>query len=237
MRRQLQSLSVCFLCLVIFAFSSANCFAATAQFSLPDVQTKENRVFDVTLNVSDCKDVSAFMCELEYDPTVFEYKSASSALQDAVIEVNSQSDGKLKAVFLCEDSVSAEDEISLVTFSFKALKAGEHNINLSVYDCINGEFEDLEAVCTSCLVSVAQIPVKDSSASDNGNSDKDNFNTESFSESLTDEVESGYTKVNEDKGNRFVYFAVLSVFCLLAIVGYICYKLGANKRKKVENEK
>lgn len=237
MRRYLQSLSVIFLCLVVFAVSSVNFFAATVQFSLLDAQTKENRVFDVTLNASDCKGVSAFVCELEYDPTVFEYKSASSALPNAAIEVNSQSEGKLTAVFLCEDSVSAEDESSLVNFSFKALKAGEHNINLSVYDCINGELEDLDSVCTSCLVSVAKIPVKDSSASDNGDSDKDNFNTESFSESLTDEVESGYTKVNEDGGNRFVYFAVLSVLCLLAIVGYICYKLGANKRKKVENEK
>lgn len=226
------------MCLLTFAGSSFTCFAAHAEFSLTDVGTKENRVFDVTLSASDCKGVSAFVCELEFDPDALEYKAFSVNAQGADADVNSQIEGRIKAVFLCEDSLKSEDKTSLVTFSLKALKAGEHNISLSVYDVINSEYEDLEAVCIPCVVNVAQIPLKDSSDSQSDNSDSSYaFDSEGVFEDSTAKEESGYTKIKGNDDNKFIFLGILSGLSLLAIVGYACYKLGVKSRKKVNNEK
>ncbi len=232
-----KAVAVLLLCFVFFSVSSVTCFGAEVQFSLSDTDTKKNRLFDVTLSAENSKGVSAFVCELEYDPTAIEYKAFSLNIENADAQVNSLEEGRLKAVFLCEESVSKEDKTSLITFSFKALKAEEHTINLSVYDCINDEYENVEAVCTPCVVSVAQIPLRDSSYSDKGVlHNSESSESDSISEGSADEEKLGYTKINSNDNNRFIIFGVLLGFCLLAIVGFVCYKLGA-KRKKVNNEK
>ncbi|MBE6738391.1 MAG: hypothetical protein E7566_07065 [Ruminococcaceae bacterium] len=229
---------VLLLCFLILLASFVTCFGAEVEFSLSDTETKKNRIFDVALNVENCSDVSAFICELEYDPAAIEYKSFSLNIENSDAQVNASEEGRLKAAFLCEESVSEEDKTSLVTFSFKALKAGEHNISLSVYDVINSEYEDLEAVCIPCVVNVAQIPLKDSSDSQSDNSDSNYaFDSEGVFEDSTAKEESGYTKIKGNDDNKFIFLGILSGLSLLAIVGYACYKLGVKSRKKVNNEK
>lgn len=240
MMRFYRKVTILLLCFLIFAASLVNCFASQVEFSLTDAEVKQNRLFEVTLNGADCKGVSAFVCELEYDEESLEYKSFFLNVQGADAEINSLEKGKIKAVFLCEESVSTEDKTPLVTFSFKALKPGEHKINLSVCDVINGEYEDLEAVCTSCVVNVAQIPSKEALTSTDVVSDTYKNSKEKENSALTsnpDGVKSENTKIKANDGKEYIIFVVLSVLSLLAMVGYTCYKLGAKKRKKVKDEK
>jgi len=240
MKKFIQLLTTLVLCCALSGICFADVFALQVTFSLNEVQTKMNRTFEVTLSARGCDDIAAFVCNLSFDGDAMEYKGHALASSDMQAEVNSHNKGSVKAVLLCEDSVDCSDETILITFSFKALKEGEHSISAFVSDLINSKSENLEAVSAKSSVYVSQVPVKNNS----------DYQTDGTEYADGDVTGNELTEENSQEGNTQIkgkdsaemymwFFAVLVALSLLAAVGFVCYKLGEKnkeKRKKGKDE-
>lgn len=129
---------VCAFLLLVLLIAPTNVFAANeAGFSLTDVTTEKNRLFETALFVSG--DVAAFTATLTFDESTINFRSAKAADENAVLSVNS-TNGKVKIAYLCETGATGE----LVTFTFKS-SAQSAFISLSVGQVIDAKANDLSA--------------------------------------------------------------------------------------------
>lgn len=128
---------ICTLSLLVLLILPISAFAAgEVSFSLTDVSTEQNRLFETTLCASG--EVAAFTATLTYDETAIEYRSAKAVGTDASLSVNSNESGKVKIAYLCENGATGE----LVKFTFKSADKSS-SISLTAEQVIDTKANDL----------------------------------------------------------------------------------------------
>ena len=246
------------LCIAVIISASSVCFASTSEFYLENATASKNRVFDVSLKASGCRDIAAFMCEITFDADAVEYKGISCVFDGANTEVYADSSGVVRCVFLCEESVDCTDASELITFKFKALKAGDHIIDLSVWDVIDSKSEDVYTSVKSGCVSVEAYVLSENDYTEETKtsdavtdvSDLNYIQPESSSIVNTTEKEKEaspdmvqITEVEGDSDSNVLTFVIMTIASLVAVVGFVAYKIGAlaskqkTDGKKTKNEK
>lgn len=232
--KSLRRLSAFLFGFLIFTASFTVCLGAKAGFSLTDVNTKENRLFDVTLSAEGYEDVAAFLCELEFDESAVAYRDFTLNVKGAQMHVNSEQKGRIKAVFLCEESVDCLGDSDIVTFSFKALKSGNHSIDFKISELINSASQDLKANSGFCCVSVADIPSPDTHQKPHKTDEKNFFSMAESLQTITssDEAKAGSTQIGADDNNGEVIVLVILALLLMLGVLVVMYKPIVKKLSK-----
>lgn len=217
--------------------SAFSAFASTdALFSLSDTEVQKGRLFEVTLKAEADTEISSFVCELLYDSQVIAFNSAKVLESDAGYSINTLEEGKVTAVYLCEDGVSCTEETELMTFKFKALEAGSTQIELFVKDAIASDLSDVEASrCVSSRVTVLSAGVTDARSDKNKTAVQKNTDTESDvnTQEASDSFIKGSTDIaGFDISNQTLTALVLSFVCTVLVSLYGAYRLGAKKQSK-----
>lgn len=123
--------------LLLLLISPLSVFAVSeVSFSLTDVSTEKNRLFETTLCVSG--EVAAFNATLTYDENSIEFREAKVLTEDAEISINSNEAGMVKIAYLCEDGATGE----LIKFTFKSADKSS-SISLSAEQVIDCDLNDL----------------------------------------------------------------------------------------------
>lgn len=227
---------VALLAAVLMFSSILSAFAdSDARFSLSDAQAEKGRTFEVTLRADIDAEISAFVCELSYDSQVLKFNSAEVLGKDVQHSVNTLEDGKVTAVYLCEEGIPCMNDTALMTFTFKALEKDKTQIKLSVKDAITSDLYDVEVYeCVSSEVTISGASlrsIKDKTATA-GNADTQNV-------ASADENKISFIKGRTDiagfsVSNQTLVSLMLSFVCTMCVAVYVAYKLGVRKQSKIQ---
>lgn len=221
---------------VMVVFSSVLVSAGSlAEFSLSDAQVNKNRQFEVVLCCKTEDKLSAFVAELTYDYEAVSFDSASVIHKSAQYSVNSSEKGKLTAVYLDEDGISCKENTALMSFKFKALCAGNTEINLSVRDAITCDSANVEVLtCAPSQVVISQSAI---SLSDKNKEDSDSDLTDSEPVAINGETDTTLIKGTTNIGgvafsNQTIVSVVLTLLCVMSLALYLAYRAGTHRQMK-----
>ena len=221
---------------VMVVFSSVLVSAGSfAEFSLSDTQVNKNRQFEVILCCKTEDKLSSFVAEFTYDSEVVSFDSASVIHKSAQHSVNSSEKGKLTAVYLDEDGISCKENTALMSFKFKALCAGNTEINLSVRDAITCDSANVEVLtCAPSQVVISQSAI---SLSDKNKEDSDSDVTDSEPVAINGETDTtlikGTTNIGGvDFSNQTIVSVVLTLLCVMSLALYLAYRAGTHRQMK-----
>ncbi len=212
--------------------------AAAVDFRLSDTEASKGRLFETTLSSTGSCELSSFVAELTYDEVLVQYRSAKAVSSDAIISVNSTSEGRIVLVYLCEQGVDCSEGADLVTLTFKLIDKADATLKLDVRDTITPQGKDLSIADTVngsviCLASSERIPVSNAN-------DTDVLSSE-YEEEYPDKSDSSPNFViigGEDMSNSTKASLIALFIAIIGVVGYVCYKIGAKKQKnKIPLEK
>lgn len=134
-------------------FSSAS--AENGQFWLTDAQAGENRHFTVELKSTGVEDIVAFTAVLEYDPEMIVFRGTKTTDERVQCSAYCFEEGKVNLVYLCNEGVNANSEISSVFIEFRSLSSGESAIELYVTDAVDSDGQDVkDFVSSGCALTV-----------------------------------------------------------------------------------
>ena len=199
-------------------------------FGIDETEVQSGRLFSASIKVSNASTLAAFSAEVEYDPSVLQYRSAKSEAGE--LSVNSSESGKLRVVFLVEEGVGTDSGTELLTFEFKALSAGDSRLKLCVDEAIDTEGNDL--TFTAYSEGIVHISAKPASPDKSGKGDafEDKAPVEASESSIVAES-------HRDLfigGSRISSGTIISVSLLALFSGgilvWISYNLGVKKQKE-----
>lgn len=132
----------------LFCFSAS----AAAVFSAEDAQTKNNRIFTVTLSGTGDEVLCAARFDFTYDYGAVEFRSAKAADSGSAVKYYEE-EGCLRLIFLNENGVDLSGGRQLFTVDFKAENLTEDRvIDFTVSDCVNAGVESFD--CTGGSINV-----------------------------------------------------------------------------------
>lgn len=114
-------------------------------FSLTDVTTEKNRLFETTLSTD--TEVAAFVIKLNFSESTT-FKEAKALHEDAMLSVNCEQ-GQVTVAYLCESGAKGE----LIEFTFKSSDRSS-TIDLSAEQVIDKNAEDLSIFTKGANVTV-----------------------------------------------------------------------------------
>ena len=130
-----------FICVLILsvAFTVTVSASNEASFSLTDITTNKNRLFDTMLSAN-CE-IAAFVAEITYNPEELRFDGAKALADNALLSVNSENYGNVKIAYLCESGTSGD----LINLSFKSFTT-DTTISLEASQVIDKDGNELTAV-------------------------------------------------------------------------------------------
>lgn len=222
---------LCFICVLIFSASFTAAVSATNEvsFSLEDISTNKNRLFDTNLSVD--YEVAAFVAEVSYNPLKLRFDTAKALNDTALISVNSEVSGNVKIAYLCEDGASGE----LIRLSFKSFTS-DAEISLAVSQVIDKNGNELTATSQKgAFVSVSGPAQNADSKTDKIPAKRENATTSSAETSaLSDSVanEINLTSGRNDGRMKIVAIAISAVAVLgIGAVGFYLGRKSGRKNK------
>ncbi len=248
--------SVCALAVVIIVvFSMTTVFCASSSLSTNNISVSNNRLFDVSVEMQSQKVLSCATFTLKYDKSAVSFRNVSSSVSNSQVKYNDKN-SKVKVIFLCAGGVTINKMSQIVTVSFKSIKEGNSNINISVSDCVDNNAKNFKAPKgTVCKVSVSgagkSSGLGDYSRERRNSADKD-FKENSEKSDSNDEnkdINEGSAD-NDDNGLISAFDSTLgggkslgatAIFIILAIIASVAavaviVKTDKNKAKKIKND-
>lgn len=135
------------------------CFSASASgvlFSATDVETKNNRIFTVTVSGSGPEALCAAQFDFTYNSSIIEFRSAKAADSGSAVKFH-EDNGSLRLIFLNENGVDLSESPQLFTVDFKAENlTEEQTISFTVSDCVNFSVENFAASGKSIRVALPE---------------------------------------------------------------------------------
>lgn len=136
--------------------------SAEAVFSGEDIETKNNRIFTVTVSGDADETLCAARFDFAYDGDAVEFRDAGAVDGDSAVKYYEE-EGCLHLIFLNEKGVDLSGGRQLFTVDFKAEGLTETEvIDFTVSDCVNVDVESFD--CTGGSVKVT-LPERDGEAS------------------------------------------------------------------------
>lgn len=226
-------LTICFVFILGIPVVSAS---QTAQLYFEEAQAKRGRLFDVNFCADKTENLAAFTADISYDAAMIAYRDCDVADSSMKVQVNASEAGLLRVVFLCEEGVDCSNATTLMTFSFKALQAGNSVVSASASDLINSDSEDLDCTVKSGLIVIDSPPAGSKNpANETGD---DNAENESSAEVDSGSYTNGITSA-EPVDNSIVMIVIVVGALLLAIFVCVIFRIIAvykSKANEVENK-
>ncbi len=229
----------CFICVLAFSASFASSVSATneASFSLEDIATNKNRLFDTNLCVS-CE-VAAFVAEISYNPDELRFDSAKAFNETALISVNSEVSGKVKIAYLCEDGASGE----LIMLSFKSFTF-DTEISLEVSQVIDKNGSDIVAASVKGAfveisgTSQSSKPKTDKSSGKSPKATLSHIETTTLSSAVANEINLESNKNDSRLKTMAIVLSAVAVLGMGAVGFYLGRKSSTKKQiRSLLNEK
>ena len=237
MSRLIRNLVSILVCTVLIVASCVTFCGTSVQFYLSDEEVKTGRLFDIDLSAQGTDDVAAFSVDIAFDGSALEYRDFSLNVDGLQAEVNATEKGMIKAVFLCEDSLDFSSDTEIATFSFKALCSGDYQVELSVSDAIDSNYNDIKVQSQWGTVSVVSAPGSDNKSKVR-TTDISSIAEEETAETNKNIKESSEkTELNGNNDNRStVFFVLMAILTLLCIVAFVFYKVGVGVQQRKEGK-
>ena len=219
----------CFICVLILplAFAATVSAANEACFSVSDITTNKNRLFDTNLSAD--SQVAAFVAEISYNKDELRFDGAKVLAEDAQLSVNSEANGFVKIAYLCESGASGD----LIKLSFKSFTS-DTEISFEVSQVIDKDGNDITAVSTKD----AFVKISDSEKKADSKTDKSSEKDQKGSSSQIETSALENTDINEinlasnkNVSNIKIVAIVLSVVAVLGI-GVAGFYLGRKSSRK-----
>ena len=227
------------LCLT-FIFCSAVIVKAEKSVNVwsENIETQNNRLFDVEVYVDSSFSLTAVTCEILYDKTVMEYREANTDIANGQVRA-ADTKGKVKAIFLKDDGISANTKVKLFSAKFKGISEGSCDIKISMSDFVNEYAEDINYETSTVInVTVSGKAPWDKEITENQQEKNNQSKTDSEAKITTSENSTEkskkYLSIMPSDDNR-VYLVVIIVLVTI-IMGLMAYtsnlKKGKNKAGK-----
>lgn len=224
-----------------------------------NVETVNNRLFDVVVYVRCTDNLSAATFELDYDSSLMEYRSVDTEIADGQVKAVNKN-GKVKAVFFKGEGVAKNEKIQLFSAKFKSINFGSCDVKISATDCVNDSAKELS--CQPVAVCQITVPEKtilgkapsvrassckvlsgdDSYAADDSKTieDKDKKKDANKTKQESSKSNSGFSVAPDTSYKKYVYiFTLLFLALFVGFVVLIAYVKKLNKKleSKTESEK
>lgn len=199
-------------------------------FGIDEIEVQSGRLFEASIKVGNASTLAAFSAEVEYDPSVLQYRSAKSEAGE--LSVNTSETGKLRVVFLMEEGVGTDSGTGVLSLEFKALSAGDSRFKLCVDEAIDTEGRDL--TFTACSEGIVHISKESASSDKSGKGDA--FEDKAFVEASESVIVAenhrdlfiGDSRISTDT----IISVSLLVLFTVGILMWVSYKLGVKKQKE-----
>lgn len=228
---------LCVFILTAILCSPVNVLCANdVSFSLTDVTTEKNRLFETQLCVSD--EVAAFTATLTFDENALQFRQAKALSDEAVISVNDTEEGKVKIAYLCENGATGE----LLSFTFKSSDKSSH-IDLSAEQVIDTNANDLSPKSIKgAEISVSSISHQDKSKTESENSKPQTNESQNYQTNLQDESSVANTTLYldippKDGTDLSLILSIAGGAVVVFMVAAVAFFLGKNSDKNKNNRK
>ena len=192
-----------------------------------NVEAKNNRLFDVEVYVDSSFVLTAATFEISYDNTVMEYREVNTDIANGQVKA-ADMNGKVKAIFLKDDGISANSQVKLFSAKFKAVAEGTCDVGISMYGCVDENAVDTnDEASTQCTVTVSGSKSDETAGKDNKKETDETTETE-----ITTEKSVKYLSVAspDDKTKGYLVTIVILVLFIMGLMFYIS-KLKKDKDK------
>lgn len=221
---------LCFLCLLLLLCTPLWVSASNeAGFSLSDIETNKNRIFETTLSVTGCP-LAAVTATLTYDSSVIEFREAKSLDSNALLSVNSQTDGTVKIAYLNENGT----EGGLVVFRFKSHSTNTF-IDLEINQAITADSDDISVSKAKGANVSINVTAKDTKPSDKTvtaiNSSSE-YSTEATQTQATNTDTETKLVIRGEKNNSAKVIAIAVGCLVLTAIVVLSFYLGRKSSKK-----
>lgn len=203
-----------------------------ADFSLSDTETKKNRIFETTLSANG-EPVAAFTATLTYDSSAFAFREAKAIDKNALMSVNSQSEGVVRIAYASENAIDGD----LVIFKFKSLDSGG-SIGLSITQALMSDSATITplsikgADITHSYVVKATEPPADTLAQKEEGTETDTVKESEAASEIRDKTTTLQLDVVEKDNNTTLIICVAVGSVALILVAGLAFYLGRKSSEK-----
>lgn len=222
------------LCLFAIAFSVFAVEAkSTVSIRAENVELKNNRLFDVVIYVDSTFNLAAATFEISYDSTMMEYREVDTEIEKGMVKA-ADKDGKVKAIFLKSDGISASEEVKIFSAKFKSISTGSCNIEISMFDCVDNNAETFNAEASTQLTVV--VSGSNSTLITNDNQKSEIEKTQNLDEEIgknedNEERSIKYLDVSTSDDNEKEYLLIIA-FMLFVVMGMMLYIFKLKNKKE-----
>ncbi len=217
---------LCFSLLLVFFCLPLNVLAANeVRFSLADVSTEKNRLFETTLSAN--SEVAAFVATLTFDENVLEFREAKALSDTAEISVNNSESGSVIIAYLCKEGTKGE----LIAFTFKAKDESTH-IALSLEQVIDKSAADLSVSSqkSASVTVLSKITQKDKTKETKDDLSEADSLASDTNTTLQNSNESIEVKAEKGVDVNLVTSIICTAFVIFAVAG-VAFVLGKKSGK------
>lgn len=222
---------------LIFTFSFQVFAQNNVSFSLSSDNADENRLFYIYTNAhSDSEKLGAVKLTYTYDPSVIEFRDASTQ-ENAEVEYSDE-DGVLSLIYLCDEGEDLSEGKNIVSLKFKAVNEGDTLITLLPEQCINASAQDLTATATDYTLSVSASGSVKVSKSKSTKLKEGELSTAKVQDSQLSNAYGDLEKlsVDSDYSTAQIVKDIILLIVLLALIFFLAYRIGKRRKLKKRNE-
>lgn len=197
-----------------------------------NITVKNNRLFDVKINVACNESLAAATFEISYDESMMEYRGVNTNMPDAYVKAVDKS-GKIKAIFLKGVGIGKNENVNLFSVKFKSTQLGTANIKIKVYDCVDANAKNFNNTTEkSCVVNVQG----GASGSNSDNTDKQKADEKDVDEN--DNNVKNFLSVNPEKvkGQEVYLFVIVFLVIFIVAIGALHISSMRKIQKKLTAE-
>ncbi|MCH5303292.1 MAG: hypothetical protein J1E41_00385 [Ruminococcus sp.] len=241
-----------FAAIIIAILSTATAFCVDSLLFAKNVSVKNNRLFDVSLEVKSEKILCAATFTLKYDNSAVSFRNASSSLSNSQVKF-SDKNGTVKVIFLCADGVRVNKKTQVVSVRFKSLEEGSSDIKISASDCVDNKAKNFKSPSGAvCKVKVSGTAGKsgtgvsgrkskstgnqnskgDSEKSDSKNTDEENISPNGEDKGLLSAFDS---TLNGESSPIFTVVCMALAILAAVVAVAIIIRNDKNRKEKAKN--